>query len=77
MDTKIKVSEPLAGPEVNPFVLLQEFFHYSVGAVLIFIASIVAAVKCGGVSALAVASVRPRNLSPQTCSKESGPQAGS
>ncbi|XP_037532608.1 CKLF-like MARVEL transmembrane domain-containing protein 7 [Nematolebias whitei] len=36
---------------------LTEFFHYSVGAVLIFIASIVAAVKCGGVSALVVASV--------------------
>uniref|UniRef100_A0A3Q3A7D4 CKLF-like MARVEL transmembrane domain containing 7 n=1 Tax=Kryptolebias marmoratus TaxID=37003 RepID=A0A3Q3A7D4_KRYMA len=37
---------------------LTEFFHYSVGAVLIFIASIVAAVKCGGVSALVVSSVR-------------------
>ncbi|XP_037836123.1 CKLF-like MARVEL transmembrane domain-containing protein 7 [Kryptolebias marmoratus] len=36
---------------------LTEFFHYSVGAVLIFIASIVAAVKCGGVSALVVSSV--------------------
>ncbi|XP_013855773.1 CKLF-like MARVEL transmembrane domain-containing protein 7 [Austrofundulus limnaeus] len=36
---------------------LTEFFHYSLGAVLIFIASIVAAVKCGGVSALVVASV--------------------
>uniref|UniRef100_A0A3P9JGK5 CKLF-like MARVEL transmembrane domain containing 7 n=1 Tax=Oryzias latipes TaxID=8090 RepID=A0A3P9JGK5_ORYLA len=36
---------------------LTEFFHYSVGAVLIFIASIAAAVKAGGVSALIVASV--------------------
>ncbi|XP_041843498.1 CKLF-like MARVEL transmembrane domain-containing protein 7 [Melanotaenia boesemani] len=36
---------------------LTEFFHYSVGVVLIFIASIVAAVKSGGVSALVVASV--------------------
>ncbi|KAM4735432.1 CKLF-like MARVEL transmembrane domain-containing protein 7 [Anableps anableps] len=36
---------------------LTEFFHYSVGSVLIFIASIVAAVKCGGVSSLVVASV--------------------
>ncbi|XP_033496128.1 CKLF-like MARVEL transmembrane domain-containing protein 7 [Epinephelus lanceolatus] len=36
---------------------LTEFFHYSVGTVLIFIASIVAAVKSGGVSALVVASV--------------------
>uniref|UniRef100_A0A3P9KKD9 CKLF-like MARVEL transmembrane domain containing 7 n=1 Tax=Oryzias latipes TaxID=8090 RepID=A0A3P9KKD9_ORYLA len=38
---------------------LTEFFHYSVGAVLIFIASIAAAVKAGGVSALIVASVTP------------------
>ncbi|MED6262010.1 hypothetical protein ATANTOWER_013250 [Ataeniobius toweri] len=36
---------------------LTEFFHYSVGSVLIFIASIVAAVKCEGVSSLVVASV--------------------
>lgn len=36
---------------------LTEFFHYSVGSVLIFIASIVAAVKAGGVSALVAASV--------------------
>ncbi|KAI3360882.1 hypothetical protein L3Q82_012890 [Scortum barcoo] len=36
---------------------LTEFFHYSVGTVLIFIASIVAAVKAGGVSALVAASV--------------------
>ncbi|XP_061574582.1 CKLF-like MARVEL transmembrane domain-containing protein 7 [Cololabis saira] len=36
---------------------LTEFFHYSVGAVLVFIASIVAAAKSGGVSALIVASV--------------------
>uniref|UniRef100_A0A1A7WD55 CKLF-like MARVEL transmembrane domain containing 7 n=1 Tax=Iconisemion striatum TaxID=60296 RepID=A0A1A7WD55_9TELE len=36
---------------------LTEFFHYSVGAVLIFIASVAGAVKCGGASALVVASV--------------------
>ncbi|XP_014878993.1 CKLF-like MARVEL transmembrane domain-containing protein 7 isoform X2 [Poecilia latipinna] len=36
---------------------LAEFFHYSVGSVLIFIASIIAAVKCGAVSSLVVASV--------------------
>lgn len=38
--------------------LFQEFFHYSVGTVLVLIASIVAAVKSGGVSALVAASVR-------------------
>ncbi|KAK5614891.1 hypothetical protein CRENBAI_010242 [Crenichthys baileyi] len=37
---------------------LTEFFHYSVASVLIFIASIAAAAKCGGVSSLVVASVR-------------------
>ncbi|XP_070692040.1 CKLF-like MARVEL transmembrane domain-containing protein 7 [Pempheris klunzingeri] len=36
---------------------LTEFFHYSVGTILIFIASIVAAVKSVGVSALVVGSV--------------------
>ncbi|XP_062255662.1 CKLF-like MARVEL transmembrane domain-containing protein 7 [Platichthys flesus] len=36
---------------------LTEFFHYSVGTVLILIASIVAAVNSGSVSALVVASV--------------------
>ncbi|KAL6109863.1 cmtm7 [Pungitius sinensis] len=36
---------------------LTEFFHYSVGAVLILIASIVGAVKSGGVSALVAGSV--------------------
>uniref|UniRef100_A0A8C9XEG0 CKLF-like MARVEL transmembrane domain containing 7 n=1 Tax=Sander lucioperca TaxID=283035 RepID=A0A8C9XEG0_SANLU len=36
---------------------LTEFFHYSVGTILIFIASIVAAVKSGGVSALVAGSV--------------------
>ncbi|XP_077577664.1 CKLF-like MARVEL transmembrane domain-containing protein 7 [Stigmatopora nigra] len=36
---------------------LTEFFHYSVGTVLICIASVVAAAKSGGVSALVVASV--------------------
>uniref|UniRef100_A0A673AWI2 CKLF-like MARVEL transmembrane domain containing 7 n=1 Tax=Sphaeramia orbicularis TaxID=375764 RepID=A0A673AWI2_9TELE len=36
---------------------LTEFFHYSVGSVLILIASIVASVKAGGVSALVTASV--------------------
>ncbi|XP_054638991.1 CKLF-like MARVEL transmembrane domain-containing protein 7 [Dunckerocampus dactyliophorus] len=36
---------------------LTEFFHYAVGTVLILIASIVAAVKAGGVSALVAASV--------------------
>lgn len=41
---------------------LQEFFHYSMGTVLIFIASVVAAVKSGGVSALVVASVRSHAL---------------
>lgn len=38
-------------------VLLQEFFHYAVGALLVFIASVVAAVKSGAVSALVTASV--------------------
>ncbi|XP_037639651.1 CKLF-like MARVEL transmembrane domain-containing protein 7 [Sebastes umbrosus] len=36
---------------------LTEFFHYSVGTVLILIASIIAAVKSGGVSALVAGSV--------------------
>uniref|UniRef100_A0A665T681 CKLF-like MARVEL transmembrane domain containing 7 n=1 Tax=Echeneis naucrates TaxID=173247 RepID=A0A665T681_ECHNA len=36
---------------------LTEFFHYSVGTVLILIASIMAAVKSQGVSALVVATV--------------------
>uniref|UniRef100_A0A8C5DCJ8 MARVEL domain-containing protein n=1 Tax=Gouania willdenowi TaxID=441366 RepID=A0A8C5DCJ8_GOUWI len=36
---------------------LTEFFHYSVGSVLLFIGSVVGAVKCGGVSALVVGSV--------------------
>ncbi|XP_056299936.1 CKLF-like MARVEL transmembrane domain-containing protein 7 [Pseudoliparis swirei] len=36
---------------------LTEFFHYSVGTLLILIASIVAAVKSGGVSALVAGSV--------------------
>ncbi|XP_061737739.1 CKLF-like MARVEL transmembrane domain-containing protein 7 [Nerophis ophidion] len=36
---------------------LTEFFHYSVGTVLVLIASIVAVVKSGGVSALVAASV--------------------
>uniref|UniRef100_A0A3Q2E0Q5 CKLF-like MARVEL transmembrane domain containing 7 n=1 Tax=Cyprinodon variegatus TaxID=28743 RepID=A0A3Q2E0Q5_CYPVA len=36
---------------------LTEFFHYSVGSVLLFIASTAAAVGCGGVSSLVVASV--------------------
>ncbi|XP_068613262.1 CKLF-like MARVEL transmembrane domain-containing protein 7 [Brachionichthys hirsutus] len=36
---------------------LTEFFHYSVGTLLVFIASIIAAVKCGGVSALVAGSV--------------------
>uniref|UniRef100_A0A3Q3WH86 MARVEL domain-containing protein n=1 Tax=Mola mola TaxID=94237 RepID=A0A3Q3WH86_MOLML len=36
---------------------LTEFFHYSVGAILVFIASIVAAVNSEGVSALVAASV--------------------
>ncbi|XP_054476936.1 CKLF-like MARVEL transmembrane domain-containing protein 7 [Anoplopoma fimbria] len=36
---------------------LTEFFHYSVGTLLIVIASIVAAVKSGGVSALVAGSV--------------------
>jgi len=40
------------------FLLFQEFFHYTVGTILIFIASIVAAAKSSGVSALVVASVR-------------------
>lgn len=40
------------------FLLFQEFFHYSVGTILIFIASIVAAVKSIGVSALVAGSVR-------------------
>ncbi|KAM9723580.1 CKLF-like MARVEL transmembrane domain-containing protein 7 [Menidia menidia] len=36
---------------------LTEFFHYTVGSILLLIASIVAAAKSGGVSALVVASV--------------------
>uniref|UniRef100_H3C3Q6 CKLF-like MARVEL transmembrane domain containing 7 n=1 Tax=Tetraodon nigroviridis TaxID=99883 RepID=H3C3Q6_TETNG len=36
---------------------LTEFFHYAVGALLVFIASVVAAVKSGAVSALVTASV--------------------
>lgn len=36
---------------------LTEFFHYSVGSLLLFIASIVAAVKSSGVSALVAGSV--------------------
>uniref|UniRef100_A0AAQ5YPB0 MARVEL domain-containing protein n=1 Tax=Amphiprion ocellaris TaxID=80972 RepID=A0AAQ5YPB0_AMPOC len=36
---------------------LTEFFHYSVGCVLLFIASIIASVKSGGVSALVAGSV--------------------
>ncbi|XP_029959305.1 CKLF-like MARVEL transmembrane domain-containing protein 7 [Salarias fasciatus] len=36
---------------------LTEFFHYAVGSVLLFIASIAAAVKCAGASALVVAAV--------------------
>lgn len=39
------------------FSLPQEFFHYSFGTVLILIASIIAAVKGGNVSALAAGSV--------------------
>lgn len=38
-------------------LLLQEFFHYTVGAILVFIASIVAATKSKDVSALVTASV--------------------
>lgn len=38
-------------------LLLQEFFHYTVGAILVFIASIVAATKSRDVSALVTASV--------------------
>uniref|UniRef100_A0AAQ4RGL3 MARVEL domain-containing protein n=1 Tax=Gasterosteus aculeatus aculeatus TaxID=481459 RepID=A0AAQ4RGL3_GASAC len=36
---------------------LTEFFHYSVGTILILIASIVGAVKSGGVSALVAGSI--------------------
>ncbi|XP_072249602.1 CKLF-like MARVEL transmembrane domain-containing protein 7 [Leuresthes tenuis] len=36
---------------------LTEFFHYTVGTILIFIASIIAAAKSSGVSALVVATV--------------------
>ncbi|XP_035529101.1 CKLF-like MARVEL transmembrane domain-containing protein 7 [Morone saxatilis] len=43
---------------------LTEFFHYSVGTILIFIASIVAAVKAGGVSALVAGSVRGSMVTP-------------
>lgn len=42
---------------VQSVLLFQEFFHYSVGTVLIFIASIVAAAKTAGVSALVAGSV--------------------
>ncbi|XP_035247680.1 CKLF-like MARVEL transmembrane domain-containing protein 7 [Anguilla rostrata] len=36
---------------------LTEFLHYAVGTILVFIASIVAAVKCGQISALVAGSV--------------------
>ncbi|KAJ8354170.1 hypothetical protein SKAU_G00217370 [Synaphobranchus kaupii] len=36
---------------------LTEFLHYAVGTILVFIASIVAAVKCGQISALIAGSV--------------------
>lgn len=44
---------------------LQEFFHYSMGTVLLFIASVVGVVESGGVSALVVASVRSLTLTHQ------------
>lgn len=40
------------------FLLLQEYFHYCVGTILILIGSIVAIVKGSGVSALVAGSVR-------------------
>ncbi|KAM9782558.1 CKLF-like MARVEL transmembrane domain-containing protein 7 [Neosynchiropus ocellatus] len=36
---------------------LTEFFHYALGTILVLIASIIGAVKAGGVSALVVATV--------------------
>uniref|UniRef100_A0A3Q3C382 CKLF-like MARVEL transmembrane domain containing 7 n=1 Tax=Haplochromis burtoni TaxID=8153 RepID=A0A3Q3C382_HAPBU len=39
---------------------LTEFFHYSVGCILILIASIIASANSGGVSALVAGSVRKR-----------------
>lgn len=50
--------------------LLQEFFQYSMGTILLFIASVVAVVKSGGVSALVVASVRSHTLAHQGCLQE-------
>lgn len=41
-------------------LLFQEFFHYSVGCILILIASIIASANSGGVSALVAGSVRKR-----------------
>lgn len=41
-------------------LLFQEFFHYSVGCILILIASIIASAKSGGASALVAGSVRKR-----------------
>ncbi|KAG7251684.1 hypothetical protein CRUP_014918 [Coryphaenoides rupestris] len=38
-------------------VVPQEFLHYAVGSILVLIASIVAAVKTGGISVLVVGSV--------------------
>ncbi|CAB1334693.1 unnamed protein product [Coregonus sp. 'balchen'] len=39
------------------FYLMYEFLHYGVGTILVFIASVVAAVKNGGVSELVAGSV--------------------
>lgn len=38
-------------------VVPQEFLHYAVGSILVLIASIVAAVKSGGISVLVAGSV--------------------
>lgn len=43
--------------QISSFLLSQEFLHYAVGGILVFIASIVVAVKSYGVSALIAGSV--------------------
>lgn len=48
--------------------VLQEFLHYAVGTILVFIASIVAAVKSHGISALVAGSVStPTPPTPALC----------
>lgn len=43
--------------QIGSLLLSQEFLHYAVGGILVFIASIVVAVKSYGISALIAGSV--------------------